>query len=158
MFHNILVPLDGSLAAESALKPAGELAQAFAGQIHLIRCLLSSPSADFASSAVNFHEACLHDEVEAREYLSEMEVQLRARGLNVQSQVLPGAAPEQIAKFAQQHRADLIVLTSHGRSGFSRLMLGSVAETLARIAPCPIMILRQPSSQDSSPNPTAQPI
>ena len=149
MFHNILVPLDGSLAAESALKPASELAQAFAAQVHLIRCLLPLPSADFASSAVNFHEARLHDEVEARDYLKEVEVRLRARGLSVQSQVLAGAATEQIAQFAQQQRVDLIVVTSHGRSGFSRLMLGSVAETLARSAPCPVMIVRQPSGQDS---------
>jgi len=150
MFRNILVPLDGSLAAESALAPASELGQAFVAQVHLIRCVLAPPSADFASSAVNFHEACLHDEVEARDYLKEVEVRLRSRGVNVQSQVLPGAATEQIAQFAEQQRVDLIVVTSHGRSGFSRLMLGSVAETLARTAPCPVMILRQPFAQDST--------
>ena len=125
------------------------MAQAFAAQVHLIRCLLAPPSADFASSAVNFHEACLHDEVESRDYLKEVEVRLRSRGVNVQSHILPGAASEQIAQFAQQQRVDLIVVTSHGRSGLSRLMLGSVAETLARTAPCPVMILRQPSGQGS---------
>lgn len=146
MFQKILVPLDGSELAESALETAGGLARAFAAQLHLVRCLPERPSADFAASAGEFHEAYLHDEQEAQGYLETIRARLSGQGLSIEQQVLlPGQAAYQIARVAEQQQVDLIVLTSHGRSGFSRLMLGSVAETLARTAPCPVMILRQPS-------------
>lgn len=110
MFRNILVPLDGSPTAETALEVATGLAQSLSAQVHLVRCL---PSA-----------------------------QLSALGLQVQGHVFSGTVAGQIANLAEQKGSDLIVLTSHGRSGISRMVLGSVAETLARCAPCPVLIIR----------------
>lgn len=148
MFQRILVPLDGSAVAESALETACGLAQAFAAQIYLVRCLSSLPPADFAARAEEFHEAHLWDENDALEYISGIATRLSASGLSVHRDLLTGTPAETIAQSAREHQVDLIVMTSHGRSLFSRLMLGSVAETLARIAPCPVMILRSSPGQD----------
>ena len=54
-----------------------------------------------------------------------------------------GDPGQQIAQFAQQHNADLIVLPSHGRTGLTRLLIGSVAERVVRLAHCPVLVLRR---------------
>ncbi len=58
-------------------------------------------------------------------------------------EVLFGDAGHQIARYAEQHAASLIVIPSHGRTGMSHLLIGSVAERVARFAHCPVLVLRQ---------------
>ena len=62
---------------------------------------------------------------------------------NVHFQVLFGTPATEIAKFAEKEHADLIVLPSHGRQGFARLMIGSVAERVVRLAHCPVLVIRE---------------
>jgi nucleotide-binding universal stress UspA family protein len=54
-----------------------------------------------------------------------------------------GTPATEIAKFAEEHQADLIVLPSHGRTGLARLMIGSVAERVVRLAHCPVLVIRE---------------
>ncbi len=61
---------------------------------------------------------------------------------DVHFEVLFGSPATEIAKFAEKHHADLIVLPSHGRTGLARLMIGSVAERVVRLAHCPVLVLR----------------
>jgi nucleotide-binding universal stress UspA family protein len=63
--------------------------------------------------------------------------------LGVRIEILFGDPGSEIADYAQRHSADLIVLPSHGRTGLKRLLLGSVAERIVRLAHCPVLVLRQ---------------
>ena len=62
---------------------------------------------------------------------------------NVHFEVLFGTPATEIAKFAEKEQADLIMLPSHGRTGLARLMIGSVAERVVRLAHCPVLVLRE---------------
>jgi nucleotide-binding universal stress UspA family protein len=61
----------------------------------------------------------------------------------VHFQVLFGTPAHEIADFAEKEHADLIVIPSHGRTGLARLMIGSVAERVVRLAHCPVLVLRE---------------
>jgi len=144
VFKKILVPLDGSRRAEQSLPVACSLAQAYQAEVRLISVeevidplnpgdWQAEPEAPHSSSSR------LH-------YLSRQVKAVEEQGLKVSHAILPIGSPAQlILEEAQATQADLIVVTSHGRSGLSRLVLGSVSEYLARHAPCPVMVLRQPA-------------
>lgn len=70
----------------------------------------------------------------------------------VQLEVLVGDPGHEIADYCDREKADLIVLPSHGRRGLSRLLLGSVAERIVRLAHCPVLVLRSPRGADSKPS------
>ena len=134
----ILVPLDGSALAEAALAPAIELARANNAKLVLLR-------------ATEAHAAPLTDLTEAQvaavrgaeDYLAG--VHRRINGVElaaVDTSVWYGPPAEAIVEAARFRRADLIVMSSHGRSGVGRLVLGSVAETVLRASTVPILLLR----------------
>lgn len=150
MFFRILVPLDGSIRAEGALEPAVAMARAFGGNLRLVRVCPGPVSADYT---VNVH---LHEAVERREhaqleqYLEEVRSRYSEQGLTVVTRLLEAGDPaERILEEVQSDPVDLIVLTSHGRTGVARFMLGSVAEHLSRRATCPVLIVRQPEVSES---------
>ncbi len=125
MFQTILVPLDGSRLAEGALDTARFLARASLGKLLLVR-VSDSPQHD--------HE-CL-------EYLQKLVARLRQEGLPAHSQVLEvGPIGERILSAIEDEQVDLVVLTSHGRGGLQRVLLGSVADQVARYSRVPVMIV-----------------
>src|SRR5687767_15873865 len=75
----------------------------------------------------------------------------RQPGIAVGSEVLFGYGAKTIAEYAQQRGADIIVMGTHGRTGFAHLVLGSVAERLVRIAPCPVLTVRHPKARKHYP-------
>ena len=142
MFQRILVPLDGSSVAEAALEPARYLARLGSGQIELVRTQLLPVDLEDAKEFPVAHESyqaeCLH----CLQYLDNVAEKLRGEGLQVSCRVLPGGdAATRIIATAQEDQSDLIILTSQGRSGLGKLMLGSVADKLSRLATCPVMIV-----------------
>lgn len=74
--------------------------------------------------------------------------ELRAKGLNVGAVAVPGDPRSKIIDAAAEWHADLIVLGSHGRTGVSRFLMGSVSEAVARHAPCSVEIVRMPSATE----------
>jgi len=134
----ILVPLDGSVLAEAALAPAVALARANNAKLVLLR-------------ATEAHAAPLTDLTEAQvaavrgaeEYLDSVRTRINGVELAaVDTSVWYGPPAEAIVEAARFRRADLIVMSSHGRSGVGRLVLGSVAETVLRASTVPILLLR----------------
>jgi nucleotide-binding universal stress UspA family protein len=77
----------------------------------------------------------------AREALAGRLSDAKYRGIDIEIDI--GDPGQQIADFAQQEGADLIVLPSHGRTGLGRLLIGSVAERVVRLAHCPVLVLRR---------------
>lgn len=134
MFRSILVPLDGSGAAEAALEAAIYLARAAHGEIKLVRAQ--------ASRELSSLEQDTDEEADCREYLLHVVRRLHAEGLQARSEVLDGGpVAERILEVLEDEDFDLVVLTSHGRTGISRFLLGSVAEKLARHSSVPVLIV-----------------
>lgn len=134
MFRSILVPLDGSATAESALEPALYLARAAGGDIKLVRAQLSH--------SLSSLEQDTDEEVACREYLLGIARRLQAQGVEARVEVLDGGpVADRILEVLSDEDYDLVVLSSHGRTGITRFLLGSVAEQLVRRSPVPVLIV-----------------
>lgn len=143
----ILVPLDGSPLAEAALPKAVELAEASGAHLLLLRAAqaYTLPGGDPT-------EAQLKVVDEAEEYLAQVKARLTASGVKeVETSVWYGPPACAIVEAARIHHADLIVMTTHGRSGLGRLILGSVAESVLRGTTTPILLLRAPEAPVETP-------
>jgi len=135
---SILVPLDGSIVAEAALAPAVDLARQTSAKIVLLRAAEAHtlPMADPIEDQVNVMR-------EAEEYLGATRTRVMDAGVaDVEVASWYGPAVEAIVEGARYRHADLIVMSSHGRSGLGRLVLGSVAESVLRATPTPILLIR----------------
>lgn len=149
MFRKILVPLDGSDLAERALEAAFALARQFRSEVILLRVvvpdeiLVSLPA--LLPPAALYPTKSLHHSEEAEAYLFGVKVRWSASGVRVRTEVLAGTPPEVIVTYARQHAVDLIVMSTHGRSGFSRLIYGSVAEAVLRGAHLPVLLTPIPA-------------
>jgi nucleotide-binding universal stress UspA family protein len=133
-----LIPLDGSKTAEAAIPEAVEMARGAPAMFVLVRVAPARilPGADVIGDWV---EAVR----EAEAYLAALEKELVALGIGpIETHVWQGAAAPAIVDAARMHHADLIVMTSHGRSGVSRLVFGSVAEAVLRGSRVPILLIR----------------
>lgn len=136
MFRKILVPLDGSPAAEQILPKLREIANG-GREVHLLRVANASqlPGVDPAELQVNVLK-------EAEEYLAALEARLREEGVRVESHVRYGHPAEEILEHVRHRNYDLIAMTTHGRSGVSRLLMGSVTESVIRGATVPVLVVR----------------
>ncbi|HEU5198298.1 MAG TPA: universal stress protein [Ktedonobacterales bacterium] len=145
MFHRILVPLDGSARAERALPVAARLARAMNGTLVLVRVAqppLQPPS--FLAPPLEVEANMLSKELEqAATYLAQVMKQVEIVGVGFETVSLVGYPAEMILEAAQTHRADSIILTSHGRTGLLRWVLGSVAQRVIYQATVPVLVLHQ---------------
>ena len=134
----LVLPLDGSACAEQALPTALSFLKGPQDKLILVRVV------PFPNSVPPHVLAQLVDELEleAALYLKEVGEPLRARGLRVDEHVRSGQPAREVAHVADKEGADLIVLSTHGRSGLQRWLLGSVAENVVRQAPCPVWLVR----------------
>jgi nucleotide-binding universal stress UspA family protein len=144
MFERILVPLDGSARAERAIPVAVRTARAFGGSVIMLR-VVAPPISSGKFSALEAYPKVGTDEelAEATEYLKTLAVSEHLGGITTEVHTLVGAIAPTIIAAAGSLHADLIVLCSHGYTGFQRWMLGSVAEKVIRHAPIPVFVLRE---------------
>jgi nucleotide-binding universal stress UspA family protein len=145
MFQRILVPLDGSSLAEQALPIAARIARASGASLVLLRVLITLTDFDWGPTrGVPFDRPMITDKerTEAAAYLSQIEATKDLEGPGIVTTVAEGDAAQQILAVARDQQADLIVMNSHGYSGFKRWALGSVAEKVAHHSPVPVFILR----------------
>ncbi len=138
-FHRILVATDFSETADRALAVATELARA-AGSAELLLVHANFMPREIEALAVYGPEKVFEKlEVAARAQLDKRLAGLAAAGIAGRQLHADGRPDELILKLAGQESADLIVMGTHGRSGLSRLLMGSVAERVLRQASCPVM-------------------
>ena len=136
-FQKILIPLDGSDCAENVLPMVEKLATELKASIALLRVALTH-----TFPGVDPTEAELKVVREAEAYLQKVEDRLKAKGFNVDSHVRYGNDAEEILEHADGKDIDLIAMTTHGRGGVKRFLLGSVAEKVLRYSPKPIFLVR----------------
>ena len=132
----ILVPLDGSFLGELALAPAVDLARDKAAKLVLLR------AAEAHTTVADPTEAQVAVVREAEEYLAAVRTRVLDAVAEIETTVWYGPPAEAIVEAARYRGADLIVMSSHGRSGLGRLVLGSVAESVLRATPTPILLIR----------------
>ena len=139
----LLIPLDGSPLAESALGPAAQLARAAneSATIILFRCATWTPLAYDVPDARAVTEALDGLREACADYLREVALRPSLEHLTVECRAVTGTPTESIVILAQEEHVDFIVMTSHGRSGLTRTVMGSVAEAVARDAHVPTLIL-----------------
>ncbi len=145
MFQRILVPLDGSPRAERALPVAARIAQASAGSVVLLQVI--SPPVDCSGGlapAPLITEQLFETELaEATSYLTTMTQSEQLREIPTQTEVRFGLPVPHILGVVESQAVDLIVLCSHGRTGFTRWVLGSVAQRVIHHSPVPVLVLRE---------------
>jgi nucleotide-binding universal stress UspA family protein len=156
MYKRMLVPLDGSGSAEAILPFAEQVAGPLDAEVVLLRVVEPmSPLELVASAGVVVPDSFSVRGMEAKQYLSEVERRLSKKGLRVHTRVAHGPPAEEILSAAQVSRADLIAMATHGRSGVSRVLFGSVAEAVLRGSPVPVLLIRMPTTSDAAPGPRA---
>ncbi len=140
MFDHILVPLDGSALAECVLPHVVAVARALDARVTLLQVLerTRDPSAAQFVDPLGWYMGA----AEARTYLDNLATRLREAGLQVEPLLLEGQAAERIIEFAQANDVDLIVLSSHGRSGLSGWNVSSIVLKIILRAYLPVMIVR----------------
>jgi nucleotide-binding universal stress UspA family protein len=137
----ILAPLDGSAEAERALAPAADLAAAFDAELLLFNAwhIAGMAMENFPVRALDSWE--LTAQASAEEYLSHTAGRLQAQGVRVRAETEFGGVEESIVDRVMHEGISLIVMSTHGRSGVSRLVRGSVADRVVRASPVPVMLV-----------------
>jgi nucleotide-binding universal stress UspA family protein len=138
MFRKILVPLDHSLFAEQALGQASAIARASRGELDLTLVHEPLPMGGLGDAPWHAEQW----ESEQRYLLSTAEELSDWTGVPVTTALVQGPLVESICKRAWEVEADLIAMTTHGRTGFSRVWLGSVADGVVRHSRIPVLLLR----------------
>lgn len=144
MFSKILVPLDGSKLAEQALPTALKLATAVGGEIILMRVPQYHEVMTMASVGGEMPPVALSgdDSTEAEAYLNELALFHQRDNVHFSTRLGDGDPASAIVDIAAAEQVDLIVMSTHGRTGLARWAMGSVAEKVLRAATVPILILR----------------
>jgi nucleotide-binding universal stress UspA family protein len=144
MYKRILVPLDGSARAERAIPVAARIARASGGSVILLRVATAPIDTGKYSSTSGYVEETVDvDLTGATDYLEHIVGSDELASINTEVKTFTGAVAPAILSAAQSFHASLIVMCSHGYTGFKRWALGSVADKVTRHSPIPVLVLRE---------------
>jgi nucleotide-binding universal stress UspA family protein len=142
-FERILCPTDFSDFAERALRRAASLARWFGAKVTVLHAIQPvpwiAPGAGWAAGIVVPQDLLRPVREDVAKRLEEFVAPFGGEGVTVETRLDEGDAARQIEAVAEALPADLVVMGTHGRGGFERLVLGSVAEKVLRRAPCPVL-------------------
>jgi nucleotide-binding universal stress UspA family protein len=148
--QHFLVPLDFSSYAEHALDSAIALAQKLQARVTLLH-VIQPPAVVNVAGGIWPSSTFLQDlEAAVTRDLEGYRARVTAAGLAGEIAVVQGVPFQEILDTAKARQVDLIIMGTHGRTGLSHVLLGSVAEKVVRLAPCPVLIARQPTPGDVS--------
>ena len=145
-YHNILVPVDGSETSHAAVEKAVEFAKAFGSKITVVQALVLDPyiAAEYISASQT-NDLIERARTSIEESLAAAKAKFNEQGIEVETKLLEGQViHREIIRAAEELHADLIIIGSHGRTGFKKLLLGSVAQSLLGESHVPVLIVRQP--------------
>ncbi len=148
--RRILVPVDFSDQSSQALRYGCSLARSSGAELYLLHVVQELTAIGAGSGAISFRTAAEYaQEVEeqAREGLLKMMPVEMSEGLRVRRRTVIGFPWQDVVDFARSNDIDLICLGTHGRSGFRRMILGSVAEKVVQHAHCNVLVVRTPEGQ-----------
>jgi nucleotide-binding universal stress UspA family protein len=151
-FRKILCPTDFSEPSYAALKDAGELAGHFSAELLVIHVMPPVPVPyPYPEPPVypGFDVASYQQEMTlfSQNALKEVVAQKVSPQVCPLTTVVIGDAAQEIIRLAEQEQVDLIVIATHGQSGWRYFVFGSVAEKVVRLAPCPVLTIRAPQEE-----------
>jgi nucleotide-binding universal stress UspA family protein len=149
--RSILLPTDFSECANYALSYAASFARQAGAAIvcvHVIEPVV--PTVGYTGMAEPLPMADLSDQLEdsAERELPKIAECDECAGLKVEEVIAHGDAASEIVRVARERGVDLIVISSHGRTGLGRMLFGSTAESVVRHAPCPVLVVKPPQERD----------
>ncbi|HEX8635930.1 MAG TPA: universal stress protein [Pyrinomonadaceae bacterium] len=149
IIRSILLPTDFSQCADAALPYAADLARQMQARLvclHVVETM--TPPVGYAAVAEPMPAVDLEGRLEesATHELPKLGAREECVGLDVQEVVAHGDAAGEIVRVARERDIDLIVISSHGRTGFGRMLFGSTAESVVRHAHCPVLVVKPKES------------
>jgi nucleotide-binding universal stress UspA family protein len=132
--------MDFSPHSVAALDDALELANVFQARLTLLHVMHIPRTVE-----VDLHAYLPQMEAEARRQLEVYQQRVQTAGLTGEIVIVQGIPFQAVVDTAREQQADLIVMGTHGRTGLPHALLGSVAEKVVRLAPCPVLVTRQPA-------------
>ena len=143
--RRVLVPVDFSDSARPIVEYARGIAKDRGATVSLLHVVTTpSPAFDSPKSAAADPKVAAEFRALAEKELDPLAALVREAGVRVETKVLLGAPSREIVSFAKSTGADLVVIGTHGRTGLRHVFLGSVAENVVRLCPCPVITLRLP--------------
>lgn len=148
-FKKILCPTDFSEPSYEALRLANQLALSFSAKLCLVHVVAPVPVLQAPAAPSTFNIPAYQQElVESSERsLQKLVKESVAEELEARPIVAYGDEASEIVRIAGEEEVDLIVIATHGHTGFRHLIFGSVAEKVVRLAPCPVLTIRASSDQ-----------
>jgi universal stress protein A len=151
--RSILVPTDFSECGNYALSWAASVARTFGSSIicvHVIEPIV--PTVGYSGMTEPLPIADISEQLEdsAERELPKLAECEEFQGLEVEELIVHGEAASEIVRVAKERNVDLIVVSSHGRTGLGRILFGSTAEAVVRHAPCPVLVVKPEPKQDAS--------
>lgn len=144
--QHILVPVDGSEISLSAVRQAAELAKAFNSQLLLVSLIAENPfdNTDFYYSSSIMKDYFVQAHTNAEIALKEAKAIAEKINVTAETRVITGLVnAETIAQTAQDNNTDLIVIGSHGRKGFQKMILGSFAQDVLAHTEIPVLVIKK---------------
>ena len=153
--RRILFPTDFSEAAAKAQAYATALADRFGAELHLLHVVVP-PTIPFPDSATSWTmpESGLKSQIEVAEKVFSQKSADWPEELHLVTKVVTGFAVDEIVQYAEEQEIDLIVVGTHGLTGISHLLIGSVAEKLVRVSTCPVLTVHPTGHQFLIPSDT----
>ena len=149
MYKKILVPLDGSDLAECVLPHVESIAKGCGVQDVVLLRVVEPFTTSTGALGPTFTEQDRQNidsqnRADAEKYLSQLVNHVKYGGVKIRREVIVGRAAESVADYASKNGVDLIIIATHGRSGISRWVWGSVADRVLRSACVPVLMVRAP--------------
>jgi len=143
---NILVPVDYSESGDAAMAYAVSLAREYDAEMHLVHVYEPSYTnidAGFAGIPVSVDLP----PVDLEEEEAKLQLVTPAEDVKFRRKVIVGSPSDDLVIYAKENEIDLVVMGTHGRTGMTRLLMGSVAEGVVRRSPCPVLTIKQPAKE-----------
>jgi nucleotide-binding universal stress UspA family protein len=143
LFQNILVPFDVSDPSTHAFKVALDIAQKYDSKITLITCVEKDTWHHKFYDARAYTQLLKKQSKIAEKSMEKLEVMANKVGVNIRLQILQSiSVVKDITTYAKSRKIDLIVMSSHGRTGLDKLIIGSVANGVIQRTRCPILLIK----------------
>ncbi|MBN1188395.1 MAG: universal stress protein [Dehalococcoidales bacterium] len=145
MYTKILVPLDGSELSECSLEHLKQVgATGDSAEVILMRVIepiTPNEAAAWSSAGYMIADVTRKNKEAATEYLTQIAEKLQNQDISAKVEVIEGRIAEAILDYVEKNQVELVIISTHGRSGISRWTFGSVADKVVRHSPVPILVI-----------------
>lgn len=143
MMENILVPVDGSEYSVKAFNVALDIAKKFEARISVLACLEKENISAWCINKTAHMQIIKDAEKFARDFISKLEKTAKDANVSISVDIIETKSiPKEINNFAISKKIDLIVMGSHGRTGFNRFVLGSVSNAVCHSVACSVLLVK----------------